>query len=943
MAECKVRTVRMDAIYNVVKNLFNDETSGVKTPADVINWFKEKYPQIPEGEIIDSFVVTSPKNVDESKKVLNGRLAEMRKWSAAVNRLGMFLENTKMAHTGASTPSPEITEVRDAIKKFQQVSKAENITDDQLDELRTLLEGLPVNGPYSNDAVKGVIDNLKGLRAQEKVEREQKRVERLSERLGELFKGEFKPVKKPRVPPEPHLKELQEIMRDLYRLAANSGEVDPVQSSAITEKLAQIENYYGEHFRVDGQPSIDAINNAIDNFREIRVEARVDRLKERVAETKQMLRNLDDVNSPDYASIVADNTGIPYKGKEKEIVALEAEYEDLLEAKEAKMDSILRGEKVKKSAEWFEKNWGIKVKGTGVEGMLRFYYAAKQHGWETIRTLAFFLDNSAFFVQLSIPVTIDIARLPYDAFRHIVLGHDVDPFAGVKRVSKVWWEGFWKVLEADLKQAHLDSLPPSKRQALIDSGGTGSAWKGVIGAVKSKHARGNWATQKYLEIQNHPLFDLMIHSGLKISRSRSLTDSEEYFKTNLLNRVPFLGFWKDASEDIMVTTLNMYRVMLFEQIHKMHPDLTVEDYAQFAEGVNNLTGTTKQGGAVIAHAAKVLSAPRLLVAKLKTSIIHPIATIGDPLLHPASTISGLKEGKLKYSSPYRAYMARQMAGIWTIYGFLSLLLPLVGLGAGDDWDETDFMRIRAGNSSYDLTGGAGAIYRTIALIYMLNFGAPEDASYRTKKRINYLTNVKGWDTLSAVGNFGRTRLHPTISRGMSVATGLDFFGEPYADNVWLARAKAAGYGLMPIVAETIDKERKAVSEGRSPWYQGMLNVIPIQIHGINSYTTDSELTDQKVTDVINKLEYQPVLRYPELLNKRREGGKERETAETLKKTFIKGLYRQKWEDALGEIILSDPDIKSGELKRKWNSRKDQIDKEFVKEYKDELNKLELKD
>jgi len=912
---CKVKNTRHSAIYDTIRALLKENNS-INNLNDVVNWFKTNYPSIDRSEIVDSLVLPSDKNVKDSQQKLRKRGDDLRKQAKWINKVEMLLNGELARATGREvTDSPAAKQIKDAFNQLKQLSKQTDVSQDEIDAAIAMVEALPVSGNISETDILSAVNNLKELAKQDSAKRDNTRIATIANKMNNLLEGT--PKRKPkttRIAPSDQVAELQEALKMIEELAGQDSDITDTQYGDIISKVANIRNAYNQYFDTTGDISEAAIDKAVESIRAIRKEMHIDRLNKRIAEVRQNLQNLSDPDNIDINALLTDNTNIPWKAVDTEIIKKQIELQDLKDKVKEDIEKVRR----KKLAEKGLNIMGFKFTGKRAQSMMNTYLVLKDVGWELPRTMAFMFDASAFGVQLA-PIVIQDIMSPLSNFykRNIMGREDIEVFQGWKRLKEAFTDGFWNVIKSDM-----DSVRGT-REGL-------------------SHARGIWTRQKFQEIVNHPLYQLMDQAGLKISQAKSLTDSEEFFRTSLVNKIPIAGFIKDISEDTMVTTLNIYRVQLFEQFYKANPNLSIAEYGRVAEHINNLTGTTKDFGAISNSLAYFLSAPKLLIARGKLAFrLLGGANIQNLDIPKTLSEGGITKG-VKFKDPAEAFVFNHLVGLGASYGALFGGLALLSMvfdeiDFGEDWEEKDFLRVGVGPTSFDVTGGLGAIYRTLAGVIYLTSGPSEDASDETKSRINYLKTVKKEDAISLVlRNMIRYKLHPTLTRGWSVASGLDFAGQPYSlfgETGGIAPNVAAALrATMPIFLETTIEQ---YFDSPNTGFLADTGINAAQFFGINTFEQSNKSQAVKPRKYMNDVGYSPEIRYPKELS-----GKESSPT----KDYLKTKYKTMWGDALGELIEShdsDPTkLSADELSKLWSAEKTKVEQKFIEEYKEDLKELE---
>src|SRR5687768_3063228 len=137
---CRVRSVRHSAILDTANVLMN-ENPEIDSLGKVIDWFATNYPNIQRQEIIDAFVIVNEQNVDASKKVLKERKNTVRQEARWANKLDNILTGLAEKHHGVSKQdSPALKQIKDAVKKFQDLAKKDDLTQDDIDTTISMLE-----------------------------------------------------------------------------------------------------------------------------------------------------------------------------------------------------------------------------------------------------------------------------------------------------------------------------------------------------------------------------------------------------------------------------------------------------------------------------------------------------------------------------------------------------------------------------------------------------------------------------------------------------------------------------------------------------------------------------------------------------------------------------------------------------------------------------------
>jgi hypothetical protein len=200
------------------------------------------------------------------------------------------------------------------------------------------------------------------------------------------------------------------------------------------------------------------------------------------------------------------------------------------------------------------------------------------------------------------------------------------------------------------------------------------------------------------QLSADPDVRLMRDSGLHLTSlaDGKITNREEAFASKLAGKVPLVR----RTENAYVTFLDAARSQWFKQLktqaedaaQKANRPVTKAQYEAIARFVNRATGRGDLGKGAVNDAAPLLNslffAPRYAVSKLQ---------VLDP-----RTYSHLPAGARKQA-------VRQAAQYFATVGATAALLKY-GFGAqvGTDPEDSDFLKVKLGDTRYDLTAGSGS-------------------------------------------------------------------------------------------------------------------------------------------------------------------------------------------------------------------------------------------
>lgn len=305
-----------------------------------------------------------------------------------------------------------------------------------------------------------------------------------------------------------------------------------------------------------------------------------------------------------------------------------------------------------------------------------------------------------------------------------------------------------------------------------------AAVKQMFKSARSQEEFDRW----FYELKDSPRYELYKESGLKISDPHSafLSAREEQFISGLAEKGTKWGFNKvglkidpiGGSNRAYTQYLNKMRVDLFNKfINKFEDDgKTYEKnkvlYEKTARYVNNITGAGSIGK-LEEHAGlfnALFFSPRLIASRLN-------------LLKPWYWHSLPKEIRGRYFADMGKYLGVRMAVIGSLVVYKSLLQD------DDDPDKitietdsrsSDFMKIRQGNTRWDMWGGFQPYIRIASQV------ATGQRKTTTSGEIqDFDSDIPNRGMGKNLLNFGRSKLAPFWSSLWNLAEGENVVGEKY--------------------------------------------------------------------------------------------------------------------------------------------------------------------
>jgi hypothetical protein len=254
-------------------------------------------------------------------------------------------------------------------------------------------------------------------------------------------------------------------------------------------------------------------------------------------------------------------------------------------------------------------------------------------------------------------------------------------------------------------------------------------------------------------IRHDPQFVLAQKSGLEytaIDTHANLASAEEtsmYLRR--AEKIPVLGKAFRPFDRAYTTAANVMRHEAFYRMADvMGKDWTPEHYKTYASFLNKLTGRGDLGRM------------KVFQPELQGIFISPrkIAADVQVLLTP---FDGPKEVRVEAAKTLVRYTAA--------LGTLAYVVNASGKAKiGTNPEEADFMKLRIGDTRFDITGGQAQVVRTVwrmgqAAVRYSRFG---EAKYKEDSPTDYL--------MKTLGN----KQSPGISAGKALYTGKDFKGDP---------------------------------------------------------------------------------------------------------------------------------------------------------------------
>jgi hypothetical protein len=269
------------------------------------------------------------------------------------------------------------------------------------------------------------------------------------------------------------------------------------------------------------------------------------------------------------------------------------------------------------------------------------------------------------------------------------------------------------------------------------------------------------ANQLASDIENHPLKYLFDAVGLDLT-SVGIVHGEEQFGNRVLAwmysakspKVRYVvsgaTYTIRASERHMVSLLNAVRISMMEEFMSANKSVTLPELKAWAKFVNAATGRGN---------IKTFGREYRIFSKMFWSLRFAISRFETP--------SRMLFADWNFLRSVKKEQAKMLAGLITTYGLMALLAKLNDYEVVTDWLSPDFLKIKDGNTRYDLVIGFVPVARLIVqLAYAIAVaqGAEPDRRYPPK------------EPLDLFRDFAKYKLAPVVTLPMALATGKDIFG-----------------------------------------------------------------------------------------------------------------------------------------------------------------------
>jgi len=257
-------------------------------------------------------------------------------------------------------------------------------------------------------------------------------------------------------------------------------------------------------------------------------------------------------------------------------------------------------------------------------------------------------------------------------------------------------------------------------------------------------------------------------AGLELTEfgEGSMKEHEEYFLSRMAEKLPLWGKVVQASDRHMVTFLNMIRASTFDMFLEQYPNATPEELKAWADWINVSTGRGPLGNFSTAGRTLAMGffSPRFSLSRI---------------VLPYQAFKNWKNPRI------RKEIAKDQIKL-AMFGLVALgLASMAGASVDMDPESPDFLKIKVGNTRFDIFGG---ILQPIRLTIMMVLTG--------KNAIQGTAEYRKDNPLDLVYRFNQYKLAPTVTLPLELIRGKTMVGEKRSP------LQSVGSAFVPLMAES---------------------------------------------------------------------------------------------------------------------------------------------
>lgn len=258
------------------------------------------------------------------------------------------------------------------------------------------------------------------------------------------------------------------------------------------------------------------------------------------------------------------------------------------------------------------------------------------------------------------------------------------------------------------------------------------------------------------EISTRPTYNLMKQNKLALTDLGSLSSREEAFLSSWAEKIPLIGKGVRASSRAYTGFLNKMRADVFDDFVKQGEKLGIDDPKFLKDAANFVNTATGRGGLGALEKASVelstiFFSPRLTMSRL--NLINPIYYA-------------------KLQPTVRKEALKSLFSLAGIVGTIGGLAKMGGADVNTDPRNADFMKLKYGNTRYDILGGFQQPIRTIAQI-----SSGKIISSTTGETMTLGEGYKPLTRIGVIERYFKYKLSPVVSFAYSLMEGKTAIGE----------------------------------------------------------------------------------------------------------------------------------------------------------------------
>jgi hypothetical protein len=312
-------------------------------------------------------------------------------------------------------------------------------------------------------------------------------------------------------------------------------------------------------------------------------------------------------------------------------------------------------------------------------------------------------------------------------------------------------------------------------------------------------------------IRNSPNQLIRDQAGLSLTDfGGTLGQREEFFASNLAERLPVIGALVRASDRSMTTTLNLLRTAAFDDFVEKFPNATLDEMKAWANWVNVASGRGDLGAfkPVATELSTVIFAPRFTASRIQTPFM-------------LTKYWQMPRVRQQIAKDYAATVGLGLSAL--------ALADLAGLQVGVDPRASDFGKIRFGDTRVDIWAG---VQQPVRLLARIMLGLTDRTGLTGKDLADQEKQV---DPINLVSRFAAFKLSPMVTLPLELYRGQTAVGDPVTPTQTAARA------LLPLVYEGVYDTYKLAGVGPAAAVGAM------QFLGLNADTYQDSETQTRRT------------------------------------------------------------------------------------------------